>query len=134
MGKRAKRRERKKELERLNIIKYGYSYRLLKQLETTRKPYIGGWFHLREQMLKRFNYELSLTQYYKRYVVKKEPSKFSKKGVKVRDGEMVFIYMESSKYKYPITVYKINRKDDGRLVKKHRGLIKINDYKNEKTL
>ena len=101
-------------------------------MDTSKRHYIGGWFHVKERMYDRFDVEINLVQFYKKYVVVKKNRKKSKsKYTLVRDGEMVFVYIEVGKYKYPITVYKINRDRKGYIVKKHRGLVNLAQYMKE---
>jgi hypothetical protein len=99
-------------------------------MNTKDKPYIGGWIHVREQMLDRFDEDINLIQFYKKYVVKKRYGKFNKKGILVREGEKVFVYVASNRFIYPCTVYKINRRK-GKIAEKHKNLVGLEPFINQ---
>jgi hypothetical protein len=76
------------------------------------RPYIGGYLHVKEQLLDRFDEHINLVQYYQRYVVKKKKHDRSKKYEKRIDkkNNRIWVYYTSKRWEYPVTVYKVTHK------------------------
>jgi hypothetical protein len=80
--------------------------------------FTGAYKHYSEQLKKRFSLEISYENYLENYVFnRKLNEKYVGKHVRYQFGDMVNVYYITTKYEYPITVYKLDKFNKGRILR-----------------
>ena len=81
--------------------------------------FTGAYKHYNERLKERFNLEITYDDFLNKYVFKRTlKKKYTGKYVKYLFGDdMVNVYYITKKYEYPITVYKLDRFNKGRILR-----------------
>jgi len=78
----------------------------------------GAHKHYNEQLVERFNIEISYDDFLKKHVFNRTlKKKYIGKYVRYLFGDMVNVYYITKKFEYPITVYKLDRINKGRILR-----------------
>jgi len=81
--------------------------------------FTGTHKHYNERLRERFNIEISLEDYITTRVFKRTLNKnYVGKCVRYLFGDMVHVYYITKNFEYPITVYKLDKFNKGRIMKK----------------
>jgi hypothetical protein len=102
----------------LNLELYGWwiGYNSIESLNNM--DFTGAYKHYSEQLIKRFNLEISYENYLEKYVFNRTLNeKYVGKYVRYQFGDMVNVYYITTKYEYPITVYKLDKFNKGRILR-----------------
>jgi hypothetical protein len=80
--------------------------------------FIGAYKHYSEQLKERFGLEISYNEYLEKYVFKRTlKKKYTGKYVRYLFGDIVNVYYVTKKFEYPITVYKLDRFNKGKILR-----------------
>ncbi len=80
--------------------------------------YINAFKHFSERLKERFSQEITYEHYINNLIRKRTlDKKYIGKHVRYMDGEKVYVYLIYKKVELPITVYKLDRINKGRVLK-----------------
>ena len=80
--------------------------------------FTGAYKHYNEQLKERFNFEISIEEYINTRVFKRTlKKKYVGKYVRYLFGDIVNVYYVTKKFEYPITVYKLDRFNKGKILR-----------------
>jgi hypothetical protein len=84
------------------------------------EPYRGGYLHMKSQLQERFNEDITESVYKKLFVdignfdVPKQKNQRFEKRVDI-EKERIYVYAITKRWKYAITVYKIDQRNKKRI-------------------
>jgi hypothetical protein len=80
--------------------------------------YTGAFKHFSLRLKERFNEDITYDEYVKNFIFKRTlPKKYNGKKVLYQIGYKVCVYAINKKFEVPITVYKLDRFNKGRILK-----------------
>ncbi len=80
--------------------------------------FTNAYKHYSEQLKERFGLEISYDDYLEKYVFKRTlEKKYIGKYVRYLFGDMVNVYYITKNFEYTITVYKLDRFNNGRILR-----------------
>lgn len=80
--------------------------------------FINAFKHYQSKLKERFNLDINYDDYLKNMVwIRTLPKEYSNKCVRYLINDMVHLYYVGKNFEYPITVYKLDRFNKGRILK-----------------
>ena len=80
--------------------------------------YTGAFEHFSLRLKERFNENITYDEYINNLIFKRTlPKKYNGKYVRYLNGDKIYIYAVNKNYEVPITVYKLDRFNKGKILK-----------------